>query len=155
MNGSLREDRGHVKLSYCSYRRILYNRLLVSTDISYVRLGTSSWAYEGWQPTRTLAAAEKSFRHSRTSMACTSGTSPVCLVYLVSLVSLVHLVYPVSLVQPNKQDKPNKPIKRDRPDRPDRPNEQDRLADFSHTQLGSLTPSFHFVSLNSRRVATE
>ena len=79
----------------------------------------------------------------------------VYLVYLVSLVSLVHLVYPVSLVQPNKQDKPNKPIKRDRPDRPDRPNEQDRLADFSHTLLGSLTPSFHFVSLKSRRVATD
>ena len=36
MHGSLREDRWHVKLSYCSYRRILYNHLLVSTDLSPV-----------------------------------------------------------------------------------------------------------------------
>jgi hypothetical protein len=39
-------------------------------------------------------------------MACTSGTSPVCLVHLVSL------------------------MRPDKPDRPNRPNEQDRLADF-------------------------
>jgi hypothetical protein len=49
MHGSLREGRGHVKLSHCSYRQILYNHLLVSTKLSHVRLGTSSWAYEGWQ----------------------------------------------------------------------------------------------------------
>ena len=57
-------------------------------------------------------------------MACTAGTSLVC---LVDLVSLVHLVDPVSLMQPNKQDKPNKLITRDRPNRLD---EQDRLADY-------------------------
>ena len=49
MNGSLREDHWHVKLSHCSYRRILYNRLLVSTNLSHVRLGTSSWDYKGWE----------------------------------------------------------------------------------------------------------
>ncbi|MGH7221476.1 MAG: hypothetical protein ACREI1_14245 [Nitrospiraceae bacterium] len=49
MHGSLREGRGHVKLSHCSYRQILYYYLLVSTNLSHVRLGTSSWAYEGWQ----------------------------------------------------------------------------------------------------------
>jgi hypothetical protein len=48
MHGSLREGRWHVKLSHCSYRRILYNHLLVSTDLSHVRLGTRPWAYEGW-----------------------------------------------------------------------------------------------------------
>ena len=58
-------------------------------------------------------------------MACTSGTSPVCLVHLVSLVYLVGLVYPVHFVQPNTRDRPNRPDKRDRPNRP---NEQDRLA---------------------------
>ena len=67
------------------------------------------------RPPRLLheQAAEKSFRHSRTSMACTSGTSQVCLVHL------------VGLIQPNK------------PDRPNRPNEQDRLADFFSILLGS------------------
>ena len=47
-------------------------------------------------------------------MACTSGTSQVCLVHL------------VSLMQPNK------------PDRPNRPNEQDRLADFFSILLDVL-----------------
>ena len=45
-------------------------------------------------------------------MACTSGTSPVCLDDLVSLVYLVHLVSLVGLVQPHNRDRPN------RPDRP-------------------------------------
>jgi hypothetical protein len=49
MHGSLREGRGHVKLSHCSFRQILYIDLLVSTNLSHVRLGTSSWAYEDWQ----------------------------------------------------------------------------------------------------------
>jgi hypothetical protein len=56
-------------------------------------------------------------------MACTSGTSPVCLVHLVSLVHLVDLV------QPNN---------RDRPDRPNRPDEQDRLADCFSILLTTL-----------------
>jgi hypothetical protein len=48
-------------------------------------------------------------------MACTSGTSSVC---LVSLVCLVCLVEP------------------DRPNRPDKQNEQDRLASFWGSLLG-------------------
>jgi len=46
-------------------------------------------------PSREEKAAGKLLLPTRTSMARTSGTNPVC------------------LVQPNKQGKPNKPIKRD------------------------------------------
>jgi hypothetical protein len=49
MNESLREERRHVKLSYCSYRRILHNPLPCPLNLSPIRFGTSSWAYEGWQ----------------------------------------------------------------------------------------------------------
>jgi len=63
-----------------------------------------------------LANCRKSFRHSRTSVACTSGTSPVCLVHL------VDLGYLVSLVQPNRRDRPDEPERRDRTDRTDQMN---------------------------------
>ena len=66
---------------------------------------------------RGLHAAEKLFRHSRASMACTSGTSPVC---------LVHLVHLVSFVQPKKPDRPDRPNKPDRQtDRTDQMNKTD------------------------------
>jgi len=42
-------------------------------------------------------------------MACTSGTSPVCLDDLVCFVYLVDLVHLVNFVHPKKPDRPDKP----------------------------------------------
>jgi hypothetical protein len=72
MHGSLREGRWHVKLSHCSYRRILYHHLLVSTNLSQVRLGTSSWAYEGWQGLLYQRSSPKS-RFSQDTMTEYAG----------------------------------------------------------------------------------
>ena len=79
-----------------------------------MRLPTHNQARPKTTQPHALADCGKLFLQSRTSMACSSGTSLVYLVHLVCLVhlvSLVSLVYPFSLVQPNKRDKPDEPNK--------------------------------------------
>jgi hypothetical protein len=106
-----------------------------------------------------LTTAEKLFRHNKTSMGHTSGTSPVCLVDLVCFVYLVDLVHLVSFVQPNKRDKPKKPF-----------NGLLMLADYlsillerpfslkipakAAHQFGTECPTFRFLHVRVRKMPT-